>query len=114
MRVFGRILTVIGIIVLLVAVGAAGTLWLTLPPAHQHVHIAGLSAPVDISFDQDGVPRIRAASELDAAAALGLLNSFAAFATTASIAQVIAFVVIVIFLQVRPQGLFTVRARSLV
>jgi branched-subunit amino acid ABC-type transport system permease component len=32
-----------------------------------------------------------------AAAALGLLNSFAEFATTASIAQVIVFVAIVIF-----------------
>ena len=75
MRVFGRILTAVGIIVLLVAVAAAGTLWLTLPPAHQQVHIAGLSAPVDISFDRDGIPRIRAASELDAAAALGFVHA---------------------------------------
>ncbi|MGB3772797.1 MAG: urea ABC transporter permease subunit UrtB [Rhodococcus sp. (in: high G+C Gram-positive bacteria)] len=49
-----------------------------------------------------------------AAAALGLLNSFIEFSTTASIAKVIVFVIIVIFLQVRPQGLFTVKTRSLV
>ncbi|MBF6321413.1 urea ABC transporter permease subunit UrtB [Nocardia cyriacigeorgica] len=48
-----------------------------------------------------------------AAFALGLLNSFIEYSTTASIAKVIVFVIIVIFLQVRPQGLFTVRTRSL-
>ncbi|MFF2085149.1 urea ABC transporter permease subunit UrtB [Nocardia sp. NPDC058176] len=48
-----------------------------------------------------------------AAFALGLLNSFIEYSTTASIAKVIVFVLIVIFLQVRPQGLFTVRTRSL-
>ena len=49
-----------------------------------------------------------------AAFALGFLNSFIEYNTTASLAKVIVFVVIVIFLQVRPQGLFTVRTRSLV
>ncbi|CAN5200738.1 urea ABC transporter permease subunit UrtB [soil metagenome] len=49
-----------------------------------------------------------------AAFALGFLNSFIEFNTTASLAKVILFVIIVIFLQVRPQGLFTVRTRSLV
>ncbi|MGV0834624.1 urea ABC transporter permease subunit UrtB [Mycolicibacterium thermoresistibile] len=48
-----------------------------------------------------------------AALALGFLNSFIEYSTTASLAKVIVFVVIVIFLQVRPQGLFTVRTRSL-
>ncbi len=48
-----------------------------------------------------------------AAFALGLLNSYIEYSTTASIAKVIVFVVIVIFLQARPQGLFTVRTRSL-
>ncbi|WP_433758570.1 urea ABC transporter permease subunit UrtB [Nocardia sp. CA-135398] len=48
-----------------------------------------------------------------AAFALGLLNSYIEYSTTASIAKVIVFVIIVIFLQVRPQGLFTVRTRSL-
>jgi urea transport system permease protein len=48
-----------------------------------------------------------------AAFALGFLNSFIEYSTTASLAKVIVFVIIVIFLQVRPQGLFTVRTRSL-
>ncbi|MBF6247770.1 urea ABC transporter permease subunit UrtB, partial [Nocardia elegans] len=48
-----------------------------------------------------------------AAFALGLLNSYIEYETTASIAKVIVFVIIVIVLQVRPQGLFTVRTRSL-
>lgn len=48
-----------------------------------------------------------------AAFALGLLNSFVEYSTTASIAKVIVFVVIVVFLQVRPQGLFAVKTRSL-
>ncbi|CAJ1505081.1 urea ABC transporter permease subunit UrtB [[Mycobacterium] burgundiense] len=48
-----------------------------------------------------------------AAFALGFLNSFIEYSTTASLAKVLVFVLIVVFLQVRPQGLFTVRTRSL-
>ncbi|MGV0793724.1 urea ABC transporter permease subunit UrtB [Mycolicibacterium sp. XJ1819] len=48
-----------------------------------------------------------------AAFALGFANSFIEYNTTASVAKVVVFVIIVIFLQVRPQGLFTVRTRSL-
>jgi len=59
-----------------------------------------------------GLGRIEGA--VIAALALGLLNSFIEYSTTASIAKVIVFVLIVIFLQVRPQGLFAVRTRSLV
>ncbi|MFT3662434.1 MAG: urea ABC transporter permease subunit UrtB [Gordonia sp. (in: high G+C Gram-positive bacteria)] len=49
-----------------------------------------------------------------AALALGLLNSFIEYSTTASVAKVIVFVLIIVFLQIRPQGLFTVQSRSLV
>ncbi|WP_063059611.1 urea ABC transporter permease subunit UrtB [Nocardia sienata] len=59
-----------------------------------------------------GLGQIRGA--VLAAVALGLLNSFIEYSTTASVAKVIVFVVIVVFLQVRPQGLFTIRSRSLV
>ncbi|WP_226437725.1 urea ABC transporter permease subunit UrtB [Rhodococcus yananensis] len=59
-----------------------------------------------------GLGRIEGA--VIAALALGLLNSFIEYSTTASIAKVIVFVLIVIFLQVRPQGLFAVKTRSLV
>ncbi|WP_433668903.1 urea ABC transporter permease subunit UrtB [Nocardia sp. CA-136227] len=48
-----------------------------------------------------------------AAFGMGLLNSFIEYSTTATVAKVIVFIVVVIFLQVRPQGLFTVRTRSL-
>lgn len=49
-----------------------------------------------------------------AAIALGVLNSFIEYNTTASVAKVAVFVIIVIFLQIRPQGLFTVQSRSFV
>ncbi|MED5803110.1 urea ABC transporter permease subunit UrtB [Gordonia sp. Z-3] len=48
-----------------------------------------------------------------AAFGLGLLNSFIEFGTTASTAKVLVFLVVIVFLQVRPQGLFTVKTRSL-
>ncbi len=48
-----------------------------------------------------------------AAFVLGLLNSFIEFSTTASTAKVIVFLIVIVFLQVRPQGLFTVKTRSL-
>ncbi|WP_420749356.1 urea ABC transporter permease subunit UrtB [Rhodococcus sp. O3] len=59
-----------------------------------------------------GLGRIEGA--VIAAVALGLLNSFIEYSTTASIAKVIVFVIIVVFLQIRPQGLFAVKTRSLV
>lgn len=48
-----------------------------------------------------------------AAFGLGLLQATFEYSTTASIAKVMVFVVIVIFLQIRPQGIFSVRTRSL-
>ncbi|MGI5159994.1 urea ABC transporter permease subunit UrtB [Microbispora sp. CA-102843] len=48
-----------------------------------------------------------------AAAGLGLLNSYAEFWSDASLAKVVVFVAIIGFLQVRPQGLFFVRSRTL-
>lgn len=60
----------------LVAACAAGVLvWKTLPAAHEEARIPGLSAPVAIAFDADGVPRIRAATMTDAAAALGWVHA---------------------------------------
>ncbi|MGF7119953.1 urea ABC transporter permease subunit UrtB [Rhodococcus sp. BE178] len=56
----------------------------------------------------------RIAGAVVAAFVLGILNSFIEYSTTASIAKVIVFVLIVIFLQVRPQGLFVAKTRSLV
>ncbi|SDF63976.1 urea transport system permease protein [Blastococcus aurantiacus] len=59
-----------------------------------------------------GLGQLRGA--LIAAFVLGLLQSFLEYSTTASVAQVLVFVVIVVFLQFRPQGLFSLKTRSLV
>jgi urea transport system permease protein len=44
---------------------------------------------------------------------LGILQSLVEYTTTVSVASVLVFVAIVAFLQWRPQGLFTLRTRSL-
>jgi urea transport system permease protein len=44
---------------------------------------------------------------------LGMLQSMVEYSTTVSVANVLVFLVIVAFLQWRPQGLFTLRTRSL-
>jgi urea transport system permease protein len=48
-----------------------------------------------------------------AAMSLGMMQSFFEYSTTASVAKVLVFVAVVAFLQVRPQGLVSVRTRSL-
>ena len=75
LRRITRALAAIGVLVLLVAALVGGALWLTMPGAQQTVSIPGLSGPVDITYDADWVPRIRAGSEQDAAAALGFLHA---------------------------------------
>lgn len=75
LRSIARLLSALGVLLLLLAALIGGVLWLTLPRSSQLARIQGLSAPVDISFDADGVPRIRAATEQDAAAALGFVHA---------------------------------------
>jgi urea transport system permease protein len=58
-----------------------------------------------------GIGQIKGA--VIAAFGLGLLQATFEYSTTASIGKVIVFVVIVVFLQIRPQGIFSVRTRSL-
>ena len=62
-----------------IAVGGAATvgglLWWSLPAQDQRLRVAGLSGPVRATLDEDGIPRIRAASARDAAAALGFLHA---------------------------------------
>jgi len=48
-----------------------------------------------------------------AAFGLGLLHATFEYSTTATIAKVLVFAVIVVFLQIRPQGIFSLRTRSL-
>jgi len=74
-RGFTRLFAAIGILILLLAVLIGAALWLTLPRGNQQARIPGLSAPVEISFDQDGVPRFRATTERDAVAVLGYLHA---------------------------------------
>ncbi len=60
---------------LLCLLGIGTALWCTLPGRFQSLRIPGLGHPVAVSFDAFGVPRIRAASNEDAAAALGFLHA---------------------------------------
>ncbi|MBV9748223.1 MAG: penicillin acylase family protein, partial [Acetobacteraceae bacterium] len=75
MRRLLRVLLVLVAVLVVLATGAGGLLWATLPPDHDRVRIPGLSAPMRVTFDEDGIPRIRAASEADAAAALGYVHA---------------------------------------
>jgi len=75
LRHLRRLLTALGTVLLLLAAVVTGALWLTLPPRSQQARIAGLTGPVDIGFDADGIPRIRAATATDAAAALGFVHA---------------------------------------
>ncbi len=59
----------------LLPIALVAAVWLTLPPSSETLRIAGLRAPVDISFDEFGIPRIHAQSEPDAAAALGYVHA---------------------------------------
>jgi penicillin G amidase len=70
-----RLLSWLGFALLLLAALISGVLWLTLPPRTQQARIPGLTGPVDIGFDADGIPRIRAASAIDAAAAIGFVHA---------------------------------------
>jgi penicillin amidase len=74
-RGFARVLAGIAVLVLLLAALIIGAVWLTIPGTRQVASLPGLSAPVDITYDADWVPRIRAGSETDAATALGFLHA---------------------------------------
>ncbi len=75
LRAVRWLLAGLGSLILLAAIGLGGLFWLSLPPRDQHLSVPGLSAPVDVAFDADGIPRIRAANRLDAAAALGYVHA---------------------------------------
>jgi urea transport system permease protein len=58
-----------------------------------------------------GIGQIKGA--VIAAFLLGVIQSWIEYSTSASMAKVIVFALIVAFLQLRPQGIFTVRTRNL-
>ena len=75
MRILKRLLLGLLLLVLLIGSGVGALLWSTLPGGDRTAAIPGLTAPVDITIDADGVPRVQAQNTLDAAAALGFLHA---------------------------------------
>jgi len=69
-----RSLTVLLGLPVTLLLGIAAVLWWSVPRIGD-ASIPGLSAPVSVTLDADGVPRIRARTEQDAAAALGWLHA---------------------------------------
>jgi penicillin amidase len=69
------LLAALGSLVLLVTVGLGGLLFLTLPSGDHQQSVTGLSSPVDVTFDSDGIPRIHASNATDAATALGYVHA---------------------------------------
>ena len=62
-------------LVVLTALAAAAAIWRTLPATNDQAAIPTLSAPVHVALDADGIPRIQAANDTDAAAALGYVHA---------------------------------------
>lgn len=71
LRILAGLGAVLGLLVLLLA----GILRGSVPPAEESVALDGLEAPVSITLDGAGIPRIAARSERDAAMALGYLHA---------------------------------------
>ncbi len=74
-RLLRRLAALVATLLLLVGVALAALVWLSLPGGSIDAAIPGLAAPVTIDLDADGIPRIRAGNETDAAAALGWLHA---------------------------------------
>ena len=62
-------------LILAAIAGAAAYLWLALPQTTGTLRLAGLSAPVEITRDAHGVPRIAALSENDSWFAVGFVHA---------------------------------------
>ncbi|WP_158745451.1 penicillin acylase family protein [Acidisphaera sp. L21] len=75
LRLLRRIGGVLTVLVLLAAVAVVGVAFLCLPSPHGEAQIPGLTAPVSIAFDGNGIPHIRAATAEDGAAALGFVHA---------------------------------------
>ncbi len=65
----------LGGLALLAAACVSALVWLTLPVGAVTASIPGLSALVETSLDGDGIARVAAANEADAAAAMGFLHA---------------------------------------
>ncbi|TDG16692.1 penicillin acylase family protein [Paracraurococcus ruber] len=62
-------------LLLLLGGGIAGAVWWTLPASDAALRLPGLSSRVTVTLDQHGIPRIAAATEADAAMALGWVHA---------------------------------------
>ncbi len=69
-----RLVAAFWTLVLLALTGVAAAVWLSFPPP-VGTGIPGLGAAATVSLDADGIPHISAASERDAAAALGYVHA---------------------------------------
>ena len=74
-RILGRSLAVAFGLAALATAMLAVLFWQSLPPSGMQARIPGLAGPVSITLDADGIPRIVAGSELDAATALGFMHA---------------------------------------
>jgi penicillin amidase len=75
LRFGGRLLGFGLVLAVLAGFFAMAMVYVSLPDASEEASIPGLSAPVAITLDGDGIPRIAAQSERDAAMALGWLHA---------------------------------------
>lgn len=75
MRAVRRTLLGLAALLLVLTLGVGGALWWSLPSSAIEADIPGLSAPVHVAIDAEGVPHIEAATMLDAAAALGFMHA---------------------------------------
>jgi penicillin G amidase len=74
-RIIGHLLVFMLVLLVIAAIIGGVLVWKTMPGGSMSAAIPGLSAPVAIDLDADGIPRIHAANEQDAAAALGYLHA---------------------------------------
>ena len=65
----------IAALALLAACAVAALLWMSLPGGDLRAALPGLTAPVTVEVGRDGIPRIHAANEADAAEALGFVHA---------------------------------------
>jgi penicillin amidase len=75
LRFSGRLLAFLLTLALLAGFLAVALVYTSLPDAREELAIPGLSAPVTITLDSHGIPRIAAETERDAAVAMGWLHA---------------------------------------
>src|SRR5690606_6430588 len=74
-RVMKRSLTFLAVAVAAAAAGGAWYVHSKLPVRDGNLPLAGLQAPVEVRYDERGVPHIRAQNELDLYRALGFVHA---------------------------------------